>query len=175
MYNLFFCKTKLKRKLWLQTVFRTKGRERQNEKVLIKLVCVCMCVLFPSFTIFCGSNRGLPLFCKEIRFWGPGFPLNNFIVVKWEVPDANHREMNRQLLRVYRTTWRSGCYHTDFHWRSQRLKQTDLSNVDPFTICFHCLQSCAFFWSAYLRVFEPECYGRQEENTDRNNDTFDKV
>lgn len=75
MYNLFFfCKeTKLKRKLWLQTVFHTKGRERKWKSAQKTSLCY-----FPPANVFLGTyNRGLPLFCKESRIWRSGFPLKS--------------------------------------------------------------------------------------------------
>lgn len=149
MYNLFFfCKeTKLKRKLWLQTVFHTKGREGENGKVLKKWVSV----FFPpcNYTLH-RCKRSLSLFC---RIWRLKFPLKSLWCCEkclmigvdryhqeWSTTHCEALASVTLILSQAHTRYKGGRPPTLSATRPPRVKPTEFAF--KAVVGVHCLQSC---------------------------------
>lgn len=148
---------------------------------------------FPLVTIFSVDTSGAcHCFARRSDFEGQDSPWSYLVIVKWEVPDDNHKEMYRQLLHYNNisTTWCEALAfitltfteaHTRYKGDNHEADANWLILCQPFKICFHCCGGCSLFailfliWSAYLDVFKPKCYECQDLITDWNNDTFDKA
>lgn len=168
MYNLFFCKeTKLKRKLWLQTVFHTKGRQTKWKSAHKTNVCVL--IFLPAISFYVGTAGVYCCFARILGSEGLYSSWSHFEVVKWEVSDDNHKEIDitdsSECVKTFpphiaRLWLLSHLTLIEAHTLATKETNTMLSakwsiSCDPRWFCFHSCGGCPLFaiqfirWSAY--------------------------